>query len=140
MKLVGGRMAEPKKGYSIWSLLVIMTLLALWLAVPRTLSNGILPVWFSELFIAAHQIVLWSMISGLIWFASGKSRSIAYLLTGVVVLPWAPLLIVSLERGCFDTAYALGLMNRLGLMQVLGAFYDLVSHGFGYEGKSNPIE
>ena len=122
-----------KKGYSIWSLMVIMTLVAVWLAVPRNLSNGIWRVWFLDLFIAAHQIVLWSMIASLIWIVSGKRRGVAYLLTVVVVLAWAPLLIVSLERACLHTNYALGLMYRIGLMQGLGVFYDSVTHGFGYE-------
>ncbi len=34
-ELHDGASSAPKRGYSIWSLLVIMTMLAVWLAVPR---------------------------------------------------------------------------------------------------------
>lgn len=59
------------KGYSIWSLMVIMTLLAVWLAVPRR--------WeferrYLELFIVFHQLMLWLLVGSLIWNVTGRKR------------------------------------------------------------------
>ncbi len=55
-------LTAPKRGYSIWSLLVIMTLLAVWMAIPRTVSLGKWPESVLVFFIVFHQLTLWSLV------------------------------------------------------------------------------
>ncbi len=55
---------KAKKGYSIWSLLVIMTLLAVLLALPKpTLTYG--PV-LHALLAGSHKVALWVLFGKLI--------------------------------------------------------------------------
>ncbi len=50
---------KVKRGYSIWSLLVLTTLIAVVLAIPRRIASG--RVLFS-FFILSHQVSLWLLV------------------------------------------------------------------------------
>ncbi len=71
----GGRMAEGKKGYSIWSLLVTMTLLAVWMAVRE---GGQETVYHAEIIFVVHQLVALAVVGSLLWTVTGDSASWGY--------------------------------------------------------------
>ena len=126
-------MGETKKGYSIWSLLVIMTLIAVWLAIPTTLSLGKWPDTVLGFFILFHQITLWTLIASIIWLFTGRRRVVLYLLTGIITVFWGPFVLVAFERCLFKSEYVAGLLVRTGLSDVLDPVYSAIYEVFSYE-------
>lgn len=116
-----------KKGYSIWSLLVVMTLLAVWLAVPRTLSIGKLPEIFLVFFIVLHQITFWVLIGCVIGLVSGRLRVAIGLL---VVIPTIFGVLATAERYLFHSEYVSAWTLQTGLVDVLQPIYKAIAEAF----------
>lgn len=126
-------MAERKGGYSIWSLLVIMTLLAVWMAIPRTLSLGKWPDTVLVFFILFHQITLWALIASVIWLVTGRRRVVLYLLTGIITIFWGPFMLVAVERSLFKSEHVSAFLVRTGLADVLDPLHSAIYEVFNYE-------
>jgi hypothetical protein len=72
-KLVGGWMTETaKKGFSTWSLLVIVSLLAVWLAISRREAPEPRAENVDWLLYYSYQAGFWCLIFGLFWIVAGK--------------------------------------------------------------------
>ncbi len=129
-----------KKGYSIWSLLVIMTFLAVWLAVPRNFSrwtiSGMNPTFFSMCCTLCHLALLWLLVGVVVWRLTGKRRYVLYLESTLAILFWLPILLAFVE-GMFtdagDHPMLRTMMSGLGLYQGYIDFYDKLYGWFGYE-------
>lgn len=133
-------MSAGKKGYSIWSLLVIMTLLAVWLAMPRHFSRwtiaGLDPTFFSMCCTLCHLASLWLLLGNLVWLLAGRSRLVLSIGTVVALLFWGPIVLAFLEGLCTDAGDHPRLraaMSALGLYQGYVDFYDRLYGWLGYE-------
>lgn len=132
--------SAPKKGCSIWSLLVIMTLLAVWLALPRQFSQlnfaGISPVRFSLVCALYHHGLLWILVGMLITNITGKLRLLLYLWYAIVLVYWGPLFAAFIEGNLNPTGdhpLLRTAMSSIRLYDVFVNVYVLVYERFGYE-------
>lgn len=89
--------AAPRRGNSIWSMLVIMTLLAVWLAVPRHSALFAAQSNSGAFYWMAHQLLLWMALAVTIWLLLGKRRILMYAFATVFGVAWTPLAICLLE-------------------------------------------
>ena len=126
------------KGYSIWSLLLIMTLLAVWMAVPRKLSSGQWSAFVLDFFFLLHQLSLWSLASSMIWLITAKRYDVLFVCAGATLLFWGPLLFMLIERRLFGSEIVELLVNGSGWGYVVEPFYRAVARGFGYSWLTPP--
>lgn len=121
-----------KKGYSIWSLMVIMTLLAVLLALPKpTRAYGpLLHVFLA----ASHQIALWGLFGRMIWMLLGKRRSVLIFEAILVVIVWGPLFAIIAEDVISGSRQGVvrGVLKAVGLFDGYGAMYQWIFRTFGY--------
>lgn len=128
------RPITAKNGYSIWSLLVIMTLLAVLLAIPKPKLADFEPM--TRIFlVACHQVALWVLFGRLLWMLLGKRRSVLILELIVVVVVWGPLfgaLTEDVLGGNGSHPIVNALLTPFGLYDAYGALYDWIFRTFGY--------
>ena len=121
-----------KRGYSIWSLLVIMTLLAVVLAIPKSTLVDFSPV-IRALFMGCHQFALWVLVGTLIWMLLGKRRVVLLLESIVFVVVWGPLFAVVMENLIGGNhRITRTALESLGLFDHYGQLYTWISSTFGY--------
>lgn len=131
---------KAKKGYSIWSLFMIMTLLAVWLALPRHFSQwtiaGVNPTFFSMCCTLCHLALLWLLLGTLFWMLAGMRRLVVYFVAMAALLFWTPIVLAFIE-GLFtdagDHPRLRAVMSAVGLYQGYIDFYDKLYGWFGYE-------
>ena len=123
-----------KKSYSIWSLLVIVTLLAVWLAVPRAWNLPGVDNIQEEFFFLCHQVVLWCTVFVFIWLSLGRRRLVLWLCMGLLVLAWGPLCLWLMEAvirdrydGVVDQA-----LHGSGLYDPYSTLYGTLHENLGY--------
>ncbi len=102
--------------------MVIMTLLALWFAMPKA-WNASGPNILDGSYLAFHQIFLWSLVGSLIWLASGKRVDVFCFMLCTLTLFWAPLLAYLLEVSLFRTAYTARFGRLIGVIELYAHFY-----------------
>ncbi len=124
---------QPKQGYSIWSLLVITTLLAILLAMPKPTRDfgPVLHIFLS----ASHQVALWVLCGRLIWMLLGKRRSVLIIESIVVLIVWGPLFAAITEDvlgGRNNHALVRTVLGTLGLYDAYGELYEWIFKTFGY--------
>lgn len=124
--------STAKKGYSIWSLLVIITLLAVWMAIPRRITSESLGI---PLFFLCHQLALWVLIGVSLWLVLGRRIWVLLIVVAVIVLMWTPITMAVVESALTgNRVNTLGerLVNSIGLRD----YYDFVVRsiyiGLGY--------
>lgn len=123
-----------KGGFSIWSLLVIMKLLAVWMAVPRRITAPHMPL-SAMLFFLCHQMTFWWLIAAAAWLLLGKRKWVTLTFGALIVLVWTPITMVVVEM-----AFTGNQVNTLGERLVrstgLGEEYSFVFRsiftGLGY--------
>lgn len=121
-----------KDRYSIWSLLVVMTLLAVWLAVPRRISVGQWPDFLLLMFVMVHQLALWVIVAYVLWVVSSKRRFVLYALATLIFVLWAPIVGMICEQELLGSDYIRAWLYRSGLHYLLGPFYNAIFEAFGY--------
>ncbi len=122
-----------KKGYSIWSLMVIMTLLAVWLAIPRraTIRDFNLP---GQYFFVFHQVTLWTIVGAAIWLLSGCRKLVAVAFGIAILIVWTPIFWTLSEIALTGKVGAsVAFMDYIGLTKVYTRIYDTIGWAFGYE-------
>lgn len=125
--------SESKRGYSIWSLLVIMTLLAVLLAIPKPTSASIGGLFYA-LFVGCHQIALWILFGTLVWMILGKRRSVIVIECLVLLIVWGPLFGIIAEDLIYARrdGFVRGGLKLFGLFDAYGQLYDWIFRTFGY--------
>ncbi len=121
-----------KKGYPIWSLLVIMTLLAVWLAIPRRWSFSVMDQYSMMWFFLIHQVALWTLMFGLAWILLCKRRLVLYLLLCVLMVLWVPQAVFTAELQFTGTSVTWRLLESVGLAEIYSEFVTLTFLRFGY--------
>ncbi len=125
-----------KKSYSIWSLLVIMTLLAVLLSLPKP-TNSCGPM-IHALLAGSHQVALWVLFGRLIWMLTGKRRSVLIAESIVAIVVWGPLFIAIAEDvlggGMGKHTVVRTVLSPLGLYDAYGQLYQWIFKTFGYGG------
>ena len=125
-------LTTPKRGYSIWSLLVIMTLLAVLLAIPKPTSANI-GALLHAIFVGCHQVALWVLFGTLVWMILGKRRSVLFVECLVLVVVWGPLFAVIAEDLISDRHTVVrGTLETFGLFDAYGKMYEWIFKTFGY--------
>ena len=126
-------LTAPNRGYSIWSLLVIMTLLAVLLVIPKPTSAN-LGGAIHALFVGCHQVALWLLAGTLAWMILGKRRSVLVIECLVLVLVWGPLFAIIAEELISGSSQGVvrGTLKAVGLFDGYGAMYDWIFRTFGY--------
>ena len=121
---------NAKGSYSIWSLMLIMTVLAVWLGIPRQSVNG--RTYGAALFFTSHQIAGWILVSKFIWAVTGKRRIVFGILMAVVLVAWLPALLVTVTEPFSGDLFVQNVLARVGVIKAYAAFYDCLDRLFGY--------
>ncbi len=136
--LAGKRSLDPVRddqgnstnGLSIWSTIVFMSLLAVWIAIPRQYSRGT----FLTYHFFGHQIALWSLVGTFTWAFTGRRRSVFYLVLATIVIFWLPLLsnlteqlLTGRTRMTYSTLHAMGIERAYG--NFYKSLYELFRYG-----------
>ncbi len=125
-------MSAANKGYSIWTLLVIMTLLAVALAIPRQSEQ---PKFgpANATFLLCHQLVLWSLGAVLIWLTTGKRSSVCIVVAATIAVVWLPLMSALFENALTGNATRTwSTLDAVGLYDGYGMFYRTIYRICGY--------
>lgn len=130
----GGRVSEAHKGYSIWSLMVLTTLLAVVLAMPKRVLDSSWPGAIRALYVGCHQVAIWVLVGTLIWMLLGKRRIVLGIEIVVVLIVWGPLFLAVAENlsGSHKNAILRGALEPFGLFDAYGKFYEWMFQAFGY--------
>lgn len=123
---------KSNRGYSIWSLLLIMTLLAIVLAIPR---QSIQPSFGRDnaTFLLCHQLLLWSLGAVCVWLMTGKRSSVRLVVAATVLVVWLPLMSALLEDAITGNATTTwSVLTAIGLSEGYGMFYQAIYRMGGY--------
>ena len=121
-----------KKSYSIWSVLVIMTLLAVWFAIPRRTTAEHFNL-ASQYFFVLHQVTLWMIIGVLCWLLSGRRKLVAIAFGIAIVVVWTPIFWTLCEIAYSGKVGAsVAFMDYIGLTAIYTRIYDTIGWAFGY--------
>lgn len=128
---------RAKKGYSIWSLLVITGLIAVWTVVPSWINLEAVRDNLNDLFFIGHQLVLWIACSVLIWIACQKRKVVAFICFLIIATAWGPA-VVALGEEMSNVGYVAPnrtyeALAKVGLANHYQSFYSAMSRIFGYE-------
>lgn len=126
---------SDQKGFSIWSLMLIMTLLAVWLAVPRHSECFDIDVDNNSLLLfCLHQVFLWSTIAALVWLLT-KRRVILAVEIAILLIVWGPLLAALFEDqvlGAYNHPWVAALLWNLGVREEYNALMLYIYEQLGY--------
>lgn len=120
------------KGCSIWSLLVIMTLLAVWMAIPRRITSHAYPV---HVFFIGHQIALWLVVGIGLWLVLGKRTLLLVTILAAIVIVWLPIGLSVIETaltGTVGNTKCEQFVRYLGLHGFYTFVYRGLFTGLGY--------
>lgn len=116
-------------GLSIWSTIVFMSLLAVWIVIPRQYSRAT----FLTHHFFWHQLALWSLVSTFVWACTGRRRSVLYLVLITLVILWLPLLSNLTEQSMTGrTRMTYSTLKALGIERAHGFFYKTLYELFRY--------
>jgi hypothetical protein len=122
-------LTAPKKSYSIWSLLVIMTLLAVLASpFPSAVCRAFYHPVTLEYFVT-HQLIVWTAIATTVWILTRRRLLVACLLFTLMAITWCP---IALEAYVDSTAIY-PILNRCGVGWLYLDFYTYLRFKFEYE-------
>lgn len=128
-EIADSKSTVAKRGYSIWSLLVIITLVAVLVSpFPRTVCRKFYHPTSLEYFVT-HQLIIWTSIAIAVWMLAGRRLWIAYLLVALMTLLWTP---IALEAYTNSTLHY-PLLQRCGVRWLYNDFYRELRVRLNYE-------
>ncbi|MCC6507529.1 MAG: hypothetical protein IT423_00370 [Pirellulaceae bacterium] len=119
---------KAKNGYSIWLLLVFMTLLGLLMAIPKLIALSSVRDNASEIFFVCHQLCMWCSCGTLVWLASGKNRIVLSLCVLSIMACWLPAIVIVTEMVVRNSPpqYMDWLLKQVMLYDAYQTFYDIL--------------
>ncbi len=124
---------KAKKSYSIWSLLMITTLLAVLVSqFPRTVCRKFYHPTTLEYFVT-HQLMIWTSIAIAVWMLAGRRLWIAYLLVTLMALLWTPIALDAYTNSTLHYPF----LQRCGVRRLYTDFYRELRVRLNYEAISN---
>ena len=120
--------------FSISHIATVTLVVAVLLAVPR-LRLEMLEVYVVGTIIL-HQVCCASLAGMVVWYALGRHRVVALVLTGTIGAVWGPYSIDIVERTIWgDPTTIYRTTEALGLTEVYGAVWFQMCHAFDYQMK-----